>query len=133
MEKIIRIEETIFKTQEIDWCTFTGYQIITDKQSIKIGISDGQSCCEQWGFFMSDDNLEDYINSELISVEIVDTELKTKIKDMFEYGLNEGDTMFVNFNTSNGVLQFVAYNSHNGYYGHYAIILSEQLNYDKRI
>jgi len=27
-------------------------------------------------------------------------------------------TMFINIDTSEGLLQFAAYNSHNGYYGH---------------
>ncbi len=36
--------------------------------------------------------------------------------------------MFVNLETNVGLLQFVAYNSHNGYYGHDAVLVSKQLN-----
>jgi hypothetical protein len=50
MEKILRIEETTFKTNEKDWSIYEGFQIITDQQTIKVGISNGQSCCESWGY-----------------------------------------------------------------------------------
>ena len=43
----------------------------------------------------------------------------------------EGGVMFVNITTSKGVLQFVAYNEHNGYYGHSACVISKQLNHEE--
>ena len=43
MEKILRIEEASFKTKENDRQTFVGYQIITDQQTIKVGISEFHS------------------------------------------------------------------------------------------
>ena len=36
--------------------------------------------------------------------------------------------MFVNVETDKGLLQFVAYNEHNGYYGHEACVISKHLN-----
>ena len=40
--------------------------------------------------------------------------------------------MFVNINTSNGALQFAAYNEHNGYYGHEAVVISEKSDLDAK-
>jgi len=122
MEKILEIKETSFDGKD-------GFTIITDNQTIKLGIDNGQCCCENWGYFMSEYNLEDFIGSELLDVKITDSLLKTNnefdVNDMYE-----GDVMFVNIETSNGLLQFVAYNEHNGYYGHGACVISKQLNYD---
>jgi len=128
MEKILRITEDRFKLSSNDYQSYEGFQIVTDKQTIKLGISDSQCCCEQSGYFMSEDNLWDFINAELLSIEIVDAELGAKIKNIFEHGLDSGDVMFVNINTSKGLLQFTAYNYHNGYYGHDAVVVSEQLH-----
>jgi len=129
MEKILRIEETNFKTKENDWNSYEGYQIITDKQTIKLGISDGQSCCERSGYFMSEDDFSEFIGANLIDLAITDTCLNTK--KLEEEELYEPDLMFVNLNTDKGLLQFVAYNSHNGYYGHSAVVVSEQLNHEE--
>lgn len=129
MEKILRIEETNFKTKENDWDSYEGYQIITDKQTIKLGISDDQSCCERSGYFMSEDDFSEFIGANLIDLAITDTCLNTK--KLEEEELYEPDLMFVNLNTDKGLLQFVAYNSHNGYYGHSAVVVSEQLNHEE--
>jgi len=117
MEKILKIEETSFDGKD-------GFVITTDQQEIKLGIDNGQSCCENWGYFMSEDDLSEFVGSNLIAVKVVDTALKKwdEIEDMYE-----GDAMFVNIETSNGLLQFVAYNEHNGYYGHEACVISKQV------
>lgn len=125
MEKILRIEEATFKKEGSKYPTFEGYQIVTDKQTIKIGIENGQSCCEDWGYFMTEDDLTDFENAELISIDVVDTALR--VEKLKELNVESADTMFVNFNTTKGLLQFVAYNDHNGYYGHDAIIISQQV------
>lgn len=127
METILRIEETTFKKSKEDYDNFDGFQIITDLQTIKIGISNSQCCCENFGCIITNDDIKDFINSNLISVAIVDTALDNKKIEEIEY-LDCGDTMFVNLETTNGLLQFVAYNSHNGYYGHEAVLISKQLN-----
>lgn len=128
-EKIIRIEEGEFKKSKDDYHTYSGYLVITDKQTIKLGIDLNQDCCENPGFFWSNDNVQDFIGARISSIEIVDTELnKERFDKEFEYGFSEGGIMFVNINTSKGILQFTAYNQQNGYYGHEAVVLSEQLN-----
>lgn len=127
MEKILRIEETNFKTKETTWCGYDGYQIITDQQTIQIGISDYQSCCEDFGCIITNDETNEFIGAELLGISITDTALNNKKIEELEY-LDCGGAMFVNLETSEGLLQFVAYNSHNGYYGHEAVLVSKQLN-----
>jgi hypothetical protein len=129
MEKILKIEQCSFKKDEKNYISFEGYQIVTDKQVIKIGIENGQSCCEDWGYFMTEDDLTEFENAYLISVDIVDTALK--VEKLKELNIEGVDTMFVNFTTTKGLLQFVAYNDHNGYYGHDAIIISQQLTHEQ--
>ena len=41
--------------------------------------------------------------------------------------------MFVDIVTDRGVLQFVAYNIHNGYYGHEAKVISTQLEHNETL
>ena len=137
MEKIIKIESVTFKKKEDDYTEYEGYQIITDKQTIKLAIDNGGQCCENFGYFMSEDNIEEFVGASLISVEVVDTLLNTeKLKtNCNSYGSDWDDTyvMFVNINTDKGLLQFVAYNEHNGYYGHEALVISEQLNHSETL
>lgn len=123
-EKIIRIEECTFKKDK--YISYDGYQVITDKQTIKFGISNGQACCETWGYLATNDDLSDFDGAVLRSINIVDELLN--VKKFEELELYEPDTFFVNFETDKGTMQFVAYNSHNGYYGHEVVIISDQLN-----
>lgn len=130
MEKILRIEETNFKTGKESWQSFEGFQIVTDLQTIKIGISDSQCCCESFGCIITNDETSDFINAGLLGLSLTDTALNNKKIEELEY-LDSGDAMFVNLETSEGLLQFVAYNSHNGYYGHDAVLISKKLNVEK--
>ena len=126
MEKILRIEECNFKTSMEGWGSYDGYCVITDLQTIKVGISSGACYCENFGYLTTNDDLKEFEGSELLSIEVVDKALNIKsIEDIY---VDENEAMFVNFNTSNGVMQLVAYNSHNGYYGHDAVLVSKQLN-----
>lgn len=129
MEKILSIVETSFERTEGSWSSsYDGYIITTDKQVVRMGISNGQSCCEQFGYLMSEDDVQSFVGSELLSVQVVDEALnKRSIED-----IEGSDTylMFINIETSNGLLQFVAYNSHNGYYGHTAFVESSFVTED---
>lgn len=133
METILRFEKDVtFKNPESDysWDSYEGYAIVTDKQTINIGVSSGQSCCEDFGYFTSEDDLSEFVGAEIRKVTITDTELKTGLaekKGADQYYLDEGDIMFVNIVTDRGVLQFAAYNAHNGYYGHEGIVISNQV------
>lgn len=111
---------------------YDGFTIQTDTQTIKLGIDNGQSCCENWGYFMSNDNVNEFIDADFLGIEIVDSALNP-VKFKEEVRLYEGDAMFVNINTSKGVLQFVAYNEHNGYYSHEAVVISRDLNHNEHL
>lgn len=115
--------ETIISIKDND----EGFTIKTDKQEIVLYIDTRPDCCEIFGYFLSEDDISSFIGSNLISVEVVDTELKNY--EVTTDKCYSGNTMFVNLNTSAGVLQFVAYNDHNGYYGHEASVSCSQLDY----
>lgn len=133
MEKILKIEQ---HSERERWSRMDGYAITTDNQVIKLLIDSDQSCCENFGYFMSEDDLERFIGSNLIDITITDTALNThkllnNNLDAEPPYVYEGGIMFVNIHTSGGVLQFVAYNEHNGYYGHEAKVISQQLNHEE--
>jgi hypothetical protein len=132
VERILKIEEY---QEGKGWDTASGYAITTNKQVIKLLIDDDQQCCEHFGYFMSEDDFSGFIGAELIDIKITDTELKKgslKQHDVdFDDRWFEGGVLFVDLITSNGTLQFVAYNEHNGYYGHQAKVISKQLKYEE--
>ena len=132
METIIEIKkDEVFSYRQNDnnlLKEFEGFSVVTNYQKIYIGIECYQLCCESYGYLITNDDINDFIGSNLISISIVDSVLNNRKIDEIEY-LECGEAMFVNFETSAGTLQFVAYNSHNGYYGHDAVLISKQLMY----
>lgn len=120
--KIKKIEDTSWSNNTSSW-TSSGYDgfVITleDGTQVKMGISNGQSCCENWGYMISEDSLGQFIGADYHGVEVVNEKLETMALD----GIYSGSCMFVNIKTSEGLLQFVAYNEHNGYYGHQAVVV----------
>jgi hypothetical protein len=130
MEKILMINEEGFTIQKANWKDhYEGYNVVTDQQIIKVGISSGQCCCENYGYLTTNDDINEFIGANLLSISITDQALNNKKIEELEY-LDCGDTMFVNIETSKGLLQLVAYNSHNGYYGHNAVLISKQVNHE---
>lgn len=120
------VKEIIQEIFEYSENRFDGFKIVTNLQTVTLGISNEQSCCENAGYFISEDDISDFIGSHVIKISIVDDQLKPC--DNFDANnLYEGGVMFVNIETDNGLLQFVAYNEHNGYYGHDAIVESKKL------
>lgn len=128
MEKIVEIRD--YEAKE-GYSNVAGFEVVTDKQSIKLYIDNDISCCEKWGYFWCNDNPQDFIGAELRSVILTDTalnEAQMKANDLNPNDkLFEGGLMFVNLETNKGTLQFVAYNEHNGYYGHEAKVQCTQL------
>lgn len=124
------MQETILAFQEVDE-DFAGYRIFTTQQIIELQISNYQSCCERWGYFMSEENLDFFVGSHLIDICITDEKLNKRLAEKMEdeYYLDAGGMIFVDLLTDKGTLQFVAYNAHNGYYGHEAKVVSRQLEY----
>lgn len=104
-----------------------GYCIKTDQHEFNILIDNGQSCCENWGYFSSEDNFENFIEKELIEVNLTDVALNNQRVEDSGYYDDCGGIQFVNFVFGdNSVLQFAVYNAHNGYYGHGIIIAKDQ-------
>jgi len=131
MEKIIGIDEIEI---EIDgWQGMAGYKVVTTDQEIDLLIDNMQSCCERWGYFWCNDNPQDFVGAELRGISLTDKELNAAFMDEDAIDVYEGNVMFVNLDTDRGVLQFVAYNSHNGYYGHDARITSRQLEHSENL
>ncbi len=134
--------ETIQKIEEVNvggdrsWNSYGGFEITTDEQIIKLLIDNSQSCCEHWGYFFCHDDPQEFIGSAVLSVYLTDTALNTlylEKNDVSPTQLDGGAIMFVNIETTKGLLQFVAYNEHNGYYGHKAIVECKQLNHEEVI
>ena len=146
MEKILKIEEVTdvklanvggnaksnlgmhqMLSALIGYSNYDGYKITTSKHEYNILIDNGQSCCESWGYFASEDNFDDFIGENLLSVELTDKALNQRLVDGSGYYEAEGGIQFVNFKIDNGsVLQFAVYNAHNGYYGHPIIIAKDK-------
>ena len=107
---------------------YDGYKIETDQHDYHILIENGQSCCEDWGYFASEDDFNKYIGKELREVRCTDTALKQEtLKERCKYGFDEGGIQFVDFVMTDGtVLQFAVYNAHNGYYGHSILVAKDE-------
>lgn len=105
-----------------------GYAVETTEQTIYVVITNAQDCCEHWGYLASEDDLDRFVGAELRSVEIVDKEMNVTTYDYSQ--VDRGEAVFVNFVTDRGTLQLVAYNEHNGYYGHMIRVRSKQVMRD---
>lgn len=123
-----------------EWDREAGFQVTTTEQVITLAIDDSQSCCESWGYFITEDDPSRFVGARLRGIEITDTNRSNR-RFVTGYGdevggddrvtehIDEGGVMFVDIQTDRGVLQFVAYNAHNGYYGHEARVRSRQLEH----
>ena len=116
-----------------------GYQIVTNRQTITLAIDADGQCCETFGYLLSEDEFEKFIGAELRGISLTDSELNSVqlerelASQSFSDGPDSVELMFVNIETDRGVLQFVAYNGHNGYYGHQARVSSQQLTHSEKL
>ncbi len=116
-------KETILKISEYDAHEYEGYEIQTTEQTILVVINNTAQCCEEWGYVSTIDDTEDFIGAELLNIIIVGENLSTR-----EFTVDEkAMAMFVNFETNRGTFQLIMYNMSNGYYGHAAVVKSNQL------
>lgn len=118
ISKPVRTENKYDQTLELSTSTkgdYDGFKITTRKGDIYFLINNGSQCCENWGYMSTDDNLDQYIGSDLLKIELTGINLTTK--DFFEY-IEDDEIQFVTVTTSAGVFQLAVYNAHNGYYGH---------------
>jgi hypothetical protein len=102
--------------------TWDGFKVTTDKRVILLLVGDGQSCCEDWGMVASEDDVTSFMGAKLLRINWTNPALSKKL-DVDAITVDEGQVMFVDFETSQGVLQLAVYNCHNGYYGHAAILV----------
>ena len=101
-----------------------GYRVVAGGKEILVLIDDSQSCCENWGYLSSDDDLQSYVGANLREIVLTDTALKSLSTAEELQSLDAGGVQFVTFKTSRGDFQLAVYNGHNGYYGH-GIIIAE--------
>lgn len=113
---------------------YEGFKIKTNKREIYILVSNGSSCCENWGHIASEDDTKSFIGAEIIKYRCVDNadykDCELTKKNAGEY-VDVYDCAFIDLETSRGTLQFAVYNSHNGYYGHDIRIVERPLDSDK--
>ena len=134
MSKIISIDDCVFTIEEKDSVKKTGYTrkttydgwiIKTESETIKVGIDNEPSCCEEWGHVTTMDSPDEFIGAHLYGIKITDTKLKeVPLPKSMDNGFG---VMFVTFSTSKGDFQLVTYNDHNGYYGHESVVVSRDL------
>lgn len=107
---------------------FDGYKVCTDSHEFLVLISNEQNCCENWGYFDTNDDASQYIGADLRNVRLTDTALSQAalyaagLMWSGEFDLDHGGIQFVDFITDAGVFQLAVYNAHNGYYGHSVIV-----------
>lgn len=112
MKDIIKSINEVFEEME-------GYEIVTEKCKYRFLINRGQQCCEDWGYFASEDDLQHFVGADLIDIQLTDIALnKAKLEEMEIDSWDCGGIQFIDFETDRGVFQLAVYNAHNGYYGH---------------
>ena len=99
-----------------------GYKVKTDQHEIYALIDNAQSCCENWGYFASEDTFDEFIGAELQEVNLTDVALNKQKVEKSDYYDDGGGIQFVDFVTDKGTFQLAVYNAHNGYYGHGILI-----------
>jgi hypothetical protein len=143
VERIVVIRR--FEDGDEDYDEGAGYVIYTTQQTVTLSINNSALCCESWGYFLTEDDTGKFIGAEFRGCRVTRTNRSQisfekegdrsirpdKGEPVKEIHLDCGDVMFVDILTDRGTLQFVAYNSHNGYYGHAVKVVSRELIEEK--
>ena len=97
----------------------------THNNCITAEIDTERNCCEIYGgYIICEDDVSTFIGSSLLKISLTDVALNNYIVKEINSLQNSHHScdlhkiQFINFETTKGVLQFVVYNFHNGYYGH---------------
>lgn len=110
-----------------------GYRVTTTEQHIDLLIDAEGQCCEKFGYLWTNERPRDFVGATLLGVrsngESIDGE-RSLDADYFDPHPNDRAAMFIDLLTDRGILQFVAYNEHNGSYEHLASVRSRQLDDD---
>lgn len=146
-------DRAIYSNYDKKEVMYDGFEIITNQQVILLAIGNEQQCCEDVGYFLTNDDVQEFLGASLEKIDFIDGELKTNTVEIVqknfvgeakEYVIKYNEiyidikkekqlqdennyALFVNIHTNKGKLQFVAYNAGNGYYGHNFEIISKQL------
>ena len=140
MESILKIDKITF-THQYD--EMEGFEIQTTNQTIKIGISSHQDCCEDWDYLLCEFPEDvSYIGSEIFDIKLDEKSEQTTqvIVDAREANIDkqypfsdadgwkrptleqmnedEWSTLTLSIYTDCGILVILLYNIHNGYYPH---------------
>ena len=75
----------------------------------------GQDCCE-WRYMRTDDDLNAFVGATLLGIELVDAPNVAE----------DHEVQFLHVQTSDGRFTCSSHNEHNGYYGGFAIVCSEE-------
>lgn len=104
------------ETKADDMCLIVN----TDNCCYTAEIDTSRNCCEVYGgYIICEDDISSFIGASLLRISLTDTELNSHVvKKINAIPRDFHNIQFINFETSKGVLQFVVYNCHNGYYGH---------------
>lgn len=112
MEEELVISVKKVNSFEYEHNAWTGYEIVTTKQTIRVFIDDYQNCCEEYGVDMITPEGKDIVGDEVKSVEWGKATIQEKTSCDYR------QTAVVHLETTSGLTQIVAYNEHNGYYPH---------------
>lgn len=115
----------IFRTLS-GYSDMDGYKVETDEHIFHVLIDNGQSCCESWGYFSSEDDMSKFIGAELREIKLTDKALNVKKFEESNFYEDAGGIQFVDFVTNKGVFQLAVYNAHNGYYGHGILVTKDE-------
>ena len=125
-EKILSIREKEYTHKNLD--NLLGWEVKTDSQTIYLGISQEENCCEYFGHSIecedSSQNITDYIGAIVIDVKLDERDDdvervrdKFNIKDDYICGDYVG-VCTLSIYTSIRKLILIVWNHHNGYYPH---------------
>jgi len=117
---------------------YCGIKLKTQNHVICAYIDPKRHCCERYGSILSQDNVADFVGSELKKVYLTNTADKTEyvdyIRSLRSTSTDYYNIQFINFETSKGLFQLTVYNCDNGYYGHDIVIkIDENIEYKKTV
>lgn len=109
---------------------FNGVHITLDNgKDIYFGIGNEQQCCEYWNYLEPKDDMKDFIGAEVLEIKEVkvntlSTAMHSQLMESTDnLDLDAGDYQAVQVITSKGILEFVVYNAHTGFYAHDTILI----------
>lgn len=102
--------------------SYEGVRIVLDNgEEIFFGINMASNCCEQYDYLHSVDDPEEFVGATFVRLDEKDTWPENVGEEEPTYW-DCGGFQAIDIVTDCGVMQFVVYNSHNGYYSHATIL-----------